>query len=119
MSDNKNYDINYKKLGRRIREKRIESNLTQVQLAKKSNISAKHLSNIEANNAKSIGIKALIAIADNLNTSLDYLLSDTFENNEVLTDKEIRKMLSEMTSRQRIFAMDSIKMILDNKDNFK
>ena len=48
-----------------------------------------------------------------------FFLLESANNCKDSANQEIRKMLSEMTSRQRIFAMESIKMILDNKDNFK
>lgn len=111
--------IDYKKLGNRIKEKRLECGLTQEEVANQINISPQYLSNIEANNVKSIGLKTLFAIANALNTSFDYLLSDSLESNSNLANKEIQKMLSDMTTQQRLFTMDSIKMILNNIDRFK
>ncbi len=119
MIDNKNVKINYKELGIRIHQKRIERGFTQEELSERVNISPKYLSNIEANNVKSVGLRTLIAIADSLDTTLDYLLFDSFRNNKNLANNEIKKMLGEMTRQQRSFAMESIKMILNNKDNFK
>lgn len=96
MANKREEIINYKKLGSIIRKKREEYNLTQEQLAKKAGISIKHLSNIEISNVKSVGLKTLVSIAKALDTSLDYLLMDTFEDNEDVINKEILKTSDKM-----------------------
>lgn len=54
-----------------------------------------------------------------MDTSLDYLLMDTFEDNEDVINKEILKTLNKMNREERLFAMESFKMVLNILDEFK
>ena len=65
----------YEQIGKLIREKRKEQNLTQEQLAEKTGLSVTHISNIENNHTK-LSIEKLIIIAKTLNLSLDSLIFD-------------------------------------------
>lgn len=65
--------INYNDLGARIRRRREELNMSQAELASRTNLSTQHISNVE--NAKTrIGLEKLIAITNVLNCSADELL---------------------------------------------
>lgn len=68
--------INYAALGKKIREARIKQNYTQRKLALKLHFSVKHLGNIERGNARP-SLECLVDISIALNTSLEYLLSDS------------------------------------------
>lgn len=68
--------IDYTALGKKIREVRIKRNYTQRQLALKLHFSVKHLGNIERGNARP-SLECLVEISVALNTSLEYLLSDS------------------------------------------
>ena len=65
-------------LGRRIKEARKLAKLTQEKLAEKINISTVYLGEIERGN-KMPSIPVLIAIAEALDVSCDYLLRDSAE----------------------------------------
>ena len=68
-------EINYKMLGLKIKEIRISKGLTQDNLAELVSCNTSHISNIENNHTK-VSLNVLLAIANSLNTSIDYLLSD-------------------------------------------
>lgn len=77
------------------------------------------MSNIEANNSDSIGLKSLVAIANVLDIGLGYFLLESVNNSKDFANQEITKLLNDMTMKQRLFAIDAIKMISDNADKFK
>lgn len=60
-------------LGEKIKELRIEENLSQKQLAEKLNVTQAAVSKYESN-AKHPSYEVLVAIADFFDTTTDYLL---------------------------------------------
>ena len=51
-----------------------------------------HISNIENNHTK-VSLNVLLSIANALNTSIDYLLTEQYENTSFALDNEIQRML--------------------------
>ena len=73
-------EINYKQLGRKIKERRNELGITQEQLASDLGVNPSHISNIE--NARSYpSLTALFTISNSLKCGIDYLIGEqyTFE----------------------------------------
>ena len=64
--------ISLKEIGKRIRDIRVEENVTQHDLYKKTGISTTQISAYE-NGKKSIGLQTLAKIASALGTSIDYI----------------------------------------------
>lgn len=62
-----------KAIGKRIRKRRKELNLTQEQIAEKMEVSIQMISNLERGN-KAIKIENLIKISEILGVSTDYIL---------------------------------------------
>lgn len=81
-------EIDYGKLGMKIKEMRTGKGLTQDVLAEMVSYNTSHISNIENNHTK-VSLNVLLAIANTLNTSIDYLLSDQYENSSLALDNEI------------------------------
>lgn len=73
-------EINYKQLGKKIKERRTDLHITQEQLAGDLEVNPSHISNIE--NARSYpSLTALFTISNSLECGIDYLIGDqyTFE----------------------------------------
>ena len=85
-------EIDYAKLGLKIKEMRLKAGLTQDNLAEIVSCNTSHISNIENNHTK-VSLGVLMAIANALNTSIDYLLADQFENSALALDNEILRAL--------------------------
>lgn len=85
-------EIDYAKLGQKIKEMRLKAGLTQDNLAEMVRCNTSHISNIENNHTK-VSLGVLMAIANALNTSIDYLLADQFENSALALDNEILRAL--------------------------
>ena len=81
-------EIDYAKLGQRIKEIRISRGLTQDKLAEAVCCNTSHISNIENDHTK-VSLNTLLAVANFLDTSIDYLLSDQYENTSLALENEI------------------------------
>ena len=82
MTDDKDYVIDYYKIGFRIGEKRRECGLTQEALATKINKTAKHISAIENGRSKP-NLPTLLKISSILNVTSDYFILGIFRDNNI------------------------------------
>ena len=85
--------INYRKLGARIKELRMSAGLTQDNLAEMVGCNTSHISNIENSHTKA-SLNVLRTIANSLDTSIDFLLSDQYSNESSALDNEILRLVS-------------------------
>ena len=85
--------IDYKKLGARIKNLRQDAGLTQDNLAEMVGCNTSHISNIENSHTK-VSLNVLLTIANSLNTSIDFLLSDQYSNESSALDNEILRLVS-------------------------
>lgn len=93
-------EIDYSKLGMKIKEIRINNGLTQDKLAELVNCNTSHISNIENNHTK-VSLNVLLAIANSLNTSIDYLLSNQYENSSLALNNEILRALKDCSDEKK------------------
>ena len=68
----------YSLIGKRIKERRLELKLTQEALSEAAGIGIQHMSKIENGNTK-LSLPCLIALANALNTTVDYFLMDNIK----------------------------------------
>ena len=61
----------------RLKEKRVEAGLTQAELAKKANVTARTIQNYELGSRKPANMEVIQKIADALGTSTEYLLGSS------------------------------------------
>lgn len=80
--------IDYAKLGLKIKEVRLSRKLTQDSLAELVNCNTSHISNIENCHTK-VSLNVLLAIANALNTSIDSLLAEQYENTSLAIENDI------------------------------
>lgn len=105
--------IDYASIGLRIRQLRIAKHLTQEELGEYVGLSAKHISNIETNNARP-SIEALVAIANRLDCSLDYILVNEAEKMQTFNFQiEFEQIMKGCTTKQRIILMDCLRSTKD------
>ena len=86
-------ELNFYKIGGRIRERRLALGRTQDYLANHLDIDASHISNIEHGRCK-VSLTALVGISNALNCSIDYFLMDEYKDAAIPADNEIIKKLS-------------------------
>ena len=101
-------EIDYKKLGMRIREQRKNKQYSQEKTANLIGISLNYYQRIESNNAK-LSLIALVRVSQILGCSIDYLLSDTITlpNNELIN----LKTLSEIEQKFVISMIKNLKEV--------
>ena len=85
-------EINYQKMGRRIRSRRRELGLTQFALAERCGISTVYISHVE-NGTATTSLGVFLSIAEALEATPDYFLVDTpFASKEYLQDGIAKKL---------------------------
>ncbi len=84
-------DINFEKIGKRIRQMRIEKGMTQEYLSQKANVNVSHISNIENNRVK-VSLSTLVAISNALNVTVDYLLEHAYTSGSGIDSQIIKKL---------------------------
>lgn len=105
--------MNQSALGKRIREERKKSNLTQEQLAELINVSTTYVGFIERGE-RSITLDKLVSIATALGISVDYLLRDSVTVNSSAQEKLLLKLFSSANSQQKDFILEMTKLILNH-----
>lgn len=86
-------EVDYERIGRRIRKRRTEKGLTQAELGALADCSNNYLSHVETAQTK-VSLGVLLKIAAALDTSLDYFLLDTpFVRPEAIIETEIAQKL--------------------------
>jgi transcriptional regulator with XRE-family HTH domain len=88
----------------RLKEKRVEAKLTQVELAKKAGVTARTIQNYELGNRKPVNMVVVQKIADALETSTEYLLgssgafvADAYQKGGTKAARDIEELVSEVT----------------------
>ena len=100
--------IDYRKLGKRLKEQRKKQGVTQEKLAEYVNLSVSHLSHIENGNEKT-SLQTIVNIANVLNVSLDDLLDlDLGKRSMYLTIREIDLLFKDCTKEERKILIDTL-----------
>lgn len=110
--------LDYKTLGKRIREERIKQNLTQGKLAEEVFLSTTYIGQIERGE-RHITIDKLILIAKRLNITIDYLLRDSLEEHETITADVWNGLMYGRSDSEKSMALDTVKLIFRYLDERK
>lgn len=103
-------EINYAELGIKIKEIRQSRGLTQDSLAELVGCNTSHISNIE-NNYTKVSLNVLLAIANALDTSIDYLLFGQYGNAAFALDNEILRALADCDNQKKEKILKIIEII--------
>lgn len=88
--------LNYISIGTHIRNLRREQRITQSELAERIDRSVSYVSRIESGE-KSLSLETLVLIANALNTSADYLLTDSLNYTPAHSNVLFSELLSDCT----------------------
>lgn len=102
-----------KDFGLRLRDLRIEANLTQEELAEKADLSTVYLGEVERGK-KVIGVDKFINIVKALGVSADYILCNELPTGEPYVFDEITEKLKKLDPKQRKTAIDILDGYLKN-----
>ena len=103
-------ELDYKAIGKRVKIARIKADMKQEHVAEKSGLSPTHISNIENNHTK-VSLNVLLAIANSLDTSIDFLLSEQYENISLALDNEILRVLKDCDTAKKEKILKIIEII--------
>ena len=97
--------LNYKHIGRRIREERIRTGMSQEKLAELADSSPQYISHIE-NARKKSSLEMIVRIANALDVSVDQLLSENLSGSQYKCDAELSRLISGCSNYERRVILD-------------
>ena len=80
--------LNFERIGVKLRTIRLSKNLTQEYIANAVDINTSHISNIENNRVK-VSLSTLVQICNALDTTVDYVLSEEYNDSSSAIEQEI------------------------------
>lgn len=80
--------LNFERIGEKLRTIRLSKNLTQEYIANAVDINTSHISNIENNRVK-VSLSTLVQICNALDTTVDYVLSEEYNDSSSAIEQEI------------------------------
>ena len=102
--------MNYESLGGKIKELRINMDLTQAQVAEALNVTPGYISNVE-NNRTAMSLRILIYYAKLMNITLDSLVGRVepeYENTAL--DNELIGLIKHMSDENKLKLINNIKI---------
>lgn len=109
-------NIDYVKIGSKIKQKRTQLGYSQEYLAELCGISASYIGHIERG-TKKMSISIAVSIAHVLHLSLDYLFLDSSDNQENIL-LSVSSMLKQGSKEQADILLKTIKILSENIDQF-
>lgn len=103
-------ELNFKKIGNRLKEVRLSKNLTQEYIANAINVNTSHISNIENNRVK-VSLTTLVAICNVLDITVDYALSNEYISPSSALEQEILYALRTCTDDKKEKILKIIQII--------
>lgn len=89
-------ELDFAKIGKKIKEIRISRHLTQEYVANATDVNTSHISNIENNRVK-VSLSTLVQICNALDTTVDYILADEYNQPSTVIEHEILKEVQSCT----------------------
>ena len=102
--------MDYRMLGKRIREERLRLNLTQEQHSEDIEISTAYLGQIERGE-RSLTLDKLVKLANRLGVTVDYLLSDSVSISPDNQTDRILQLLQDKTTEEKEMAFQVLNTI--------
>lgn len=102
--------MDYKKLGKRIREERQKLNLTQAQLAESIDISDTYMGAIERGE-RSLTLDTLVRLVNRLGVTVDYMLSDSVSGNDSNIMEQLRQIMDGQPLERRQMAVGVLRTL--------
>lgn len=104
-------EIDYRAIGKRVKNARINAHITQEELSETINMSLSHISNIETGNTK-LSLPALITIANALSVTADDLLCDNNSQSVIVYQNELQKLVSDCSYHEMRIITDIVQTVI-------
>lgn len=112
-------DIDYIRIGQRIKAARLAKGLTQADLGEATNVSNNHISYIEIGQTK-VSLSLLIKLASALEKDLDYFLLDVpYTRKNTIINSEIAEKLNKCSSNTLITINRMLDLFLEYESTLK
>lgn len=99
-------ELDYDKLGKRIREQRLKKHLTQEKLGEIVNVATSNISHIERATTQ-VSLSSLVRIANALDTTLDQLVCDSLNSIvDIYIEQDIAGLLQDCTLGEKQMIKD-------------
>lgn len=109
-------EVDYEKIGQRVRKLRLEKGMTQSQLSELVDCSNNYLSHIETAQTK-VSLTMLLRLSYALEAGLDYFLLDTpFVQANTVIDEEISKKLAKCAPPTLLAVNKAIDILLEQQE---
>ncbi len=102
--------VNYKIIGKNIRDIRTARGLTQAELAEKVDVSIQFISYVE-NGSKHPGLETLLRIATALDTTLDLILLGNQPKDHLTYQQEAREIFEGCDDKERNFILFMVRSL--------
>lgn len=102
--------MDYKGLGKRIREERKQLNLTQAELAEAIDISDTYMGAIERGE-RCLTLDTLVRLANRLGVTIDYLLSDSVSDSDSNITKQFKQIIDCQPLERKQMAINVLRTI--------
>lgn len=110
--------MDYKRLGKRIREERQRLNLTQAQLAEDIDISDTYMGAIERGE-RSLTLDTLVKLVNRLGVSVDYMLSDSVRDRNANIINQFLQITDCQPLERKQMAINVLRTIFSHFDKDK
>ena len=110
--------IDYQMLGKRIKDRRKELNLSQERLAELAELSIPHMSHIETGKTK-VSLPSLVAISNALEVTVDMLLFDSLRHCKTIYQNKIAGFVNTLDEDELRLVTDVMNACVQSYRNLK
>jgi len=110
--------MDYKRLGKRLKEERLKKGLTQEQVAELTNLSSVFISHIETGTTK-LSLATLVDICNALGTTPDFVLYDSLHESKEYIKDEIANLLKDCNESSLRLITKLIKSVIEEQKESK
>jgi len=108
--------MDYKLLGKRLREERQKLYLTQEKLAERVDVSDAYIGQIERAE-RNLSLDTLVKLANELGVTVDYLLHDSIQLNDDHVINQLKQIMMNRSPKEKQMALDVIKLMFSHLDD--
>ena len=108
--------MDYKALGKRIREERKRLNLTQAELAEAIDISDTYMGAIERGE-RSLTLDTLVRLVSRLGVTVDYMLSESVPNSDSNITEQFKQIIDGQPMNRKQMAVQILRTIFSYMDD--
>lgn len=108
--------MDYKALGKRIREERKRLNLTQAELAEAIDISDTYMGAIERGE-RSLTLDTLVRLVNRLGVTVDYMLSESVPDSDSNIMEQFKQVIDGQPMNRKQMAVQILRTIFSHMDD--